>query len=276
MGAIRTQVFGHTLSNVSFYANSKCAEKYQPWRWNPTTSGPICCVLKWRSYSVIGFVFDKNVDKKSFVFGNSDISNVTTSAPSRQIPTFDPPLDSQGSVLSSTLRISAVRHTRERITPYFWKQSKNIEQNVTTKSQKVAWVRIVSEVSKEKHWSWVCWKWSGPVVGKVGSVVGNIKSFVTSSDTNWDSKKVSEWKRMVKSFETLFQTVKVANESGGDSTVLALFSTIFSVWASLNTKPKKIIIWANFVLLKKFIRCSSHLFRCMWFISAQTLFFEHL
>ena len=52
---------------------------------------------------VIGFVIIKNVGKKPFVFGNSNILNLMRSAPSGQNSTFNTPLNAKGSVLSSVL-----------------------------------------------------------------------------------------------------------------------------------------------------------------------------
>ena len=61
----------------------------------------------------------QNVEKKLFLFGNSDIVNVMRSAQRGQNSMFDPSLDAPASVLSSALRIIAVQNTYERVEPYF-------------------------------------------------------------------------------------------------------------------------------------------------------------
>ena len=86
---------------------------------------PICWVLKLPDCRVIGFGIGKNVDKILFFFGNSDISNVTRLVHSGRIRTLYPPLNAPRSRLSNGLRISAVRHSCERLAPYFWKRSTN-------------------------------------------------------------------------------------------------------------------------------------------------------
>ena len=67
---------------------------------------PISSHFKCSGCSVIGFVIEKNVDKKISLFGNSAISNVMRPTPSGQILTFDPPFDATGSGLASALWIS--------------------------------------------------------------------------------------------------------------------------------------------------------------------------
>ena len=52
----------------------------------------------------------KMLTKCHIFFGNSDISIVTRSAPSGQIPTVGPQFDAQRSELSNAYRTSAVRH----------------------------------------------------------------------------------------------------------------------------------------------------------------------
>ena len=69
--------------------------------------------LKRRSCQIIGFFCQHFCQIKTQFHGDLATSRLTRLAPNGRISTFDPPFDSPGSVLSSALRISAVRRTWE-------------------------------------------------------------------------------------------------------------------------------------------------------------------
>ena len=138
---------------MSHGADTTCAENYLSWRFdwrikrqNPTTWSR-SRRLKWLSCLRIGFF----VKIKTQLHDILAISEVTRSTPSGRVLTFDSPFESLGSAFSSALRISAVRHTSERVKHFFWKWEQNLGLRIILSHGFTIWDVRTRAASDESH-----------------------------------------------------------------------------------------------------------------------------